>query len=123
MRQVVRSPAKYEKEKEFPASDNLQIVKGDVTDVASLESAFEGVDNVIFTASGSGYWSAPSVDFQVKIELLYILDMLQKIPVLLMPLRLHHPAWWQRVAECWLPLGGLSLCRGHTSSSPSAVDL
>ncbi|KAK9866696.1 hypothetical protein WJX84_008201 [Apatococcus fuscideae] len=59
---VVRTPVKYEKE--FPVSDNLQIVKGDVTDVASLEAAFEGVDNVIFTASGSGYWSAPTVDFQ-----------------------------------------------------------
>ncbi len=61
--QVVRSPDKYRKE--FPASDRLEIVKGDVTDVASLEAAFDGVDNVIFTASGSGYWSAPTVDFQV----------------------------------------------------------
>ena len=60
----MRTPVKYEKE--FPVSDNLQIVKGDVTDVASLEAALEGVDNVIFTASGSGYWSAPTVDFQVS---------------------------------------------------------
>ena len=52
---------------EFPASDKLEIVKGDVTDVASLEAAFVGIDNVIFTASGSGYWSAPAVDFQASL--------------------------------------------------------
>ena len=107
MRQVVRSPAKYEKEKEFPASDNLQIVKGDVTDVASLESAFEGVDNVIFTASGSGYWSAPSVDFQVKLR--DILDMLQKVPMLLIPMRWQTPATCHYIAACGLSLGGFAI--------------
>ena len=63
---VVRDPQKYKDA--FSDDKNLTLLSGDVTDAASLKSAFkEGrVRNVIFAASGKTYWSAKSVDEQVS---------------------------------------------------------
>ena len=62
---IVRDPQKYKNA--FKNDKNLTLLSGDVTDAASLKSAFkEGhVKNVIFAASGKTYWSAKSVDEQV----------------------------------------------------------
>ncbi len=63
---IVRDPQKYKDA--FDNDKNLRLLSGDVTDAASLKSAFkEGhVKNVIFAASGKTYWSAKSVDEQVS---------------------------------------------------------
>ena len=67
---IVRNPEKYKDA--FGSNKNLTLLPGDVTDVASLKSAFkEGhIKNVIFAASGKTYWSAKSVDEQVYIRTL-----------------------------------------------------
>lgn len=65
VRAVVRDPAKYKDA--FPASPNLTLVKGDVTDPASLATALDGVKGVIFAASGTTYFSASKVDKQVTL--------------------------------------------------------
>lgn len=49
------------------SSGQLEVVKGDVTDAASLRSALVGCKGVIFAASGKGYWSAKEVDCQVRV--------------------------------------------------------
>ncbi len=61
---IVRNPENYRDA--FGYNKNLTLLPGDVTDVASLRTAFkEGhVKNVIFAASGKTYWSAKSVDEQ-----------------------------------------------------------
>ncbi|PNH11025.1 hypothetical protein TSOC_002169 [Tetrabaena socialis] len=61
-RAVVRSPEKLTGVLE--PSDKLQIVRGDVTDVASLREALRGARGVVFAAAGRGYWSPAQVDFQ-----------------------------------------------------------
>lgn len=68
---IVRSPDKYKDA--FPKDKNLTLLSGDVTDAASLKSAFiEGnVRSVIFAASGKSYWSAKSTDEQVRSLLIY----------------------------------------------------
>lgn len=62
VRAVVREPSKYAEV--LPKSEKLEIVAGDVTDKASLQGALKGAKGIIFAASGKGYWSASSVDFQ-----------------------------------------------------------
>lgn len=62
VRAVVRDPSKYADK--FPKDSKLEVVAGDVTNAASLEAALKGAKGVIFAASGKGYFSAPSVDFQ-----------------------------------------------------------
>ena len=63
---VVRDPQKYKDA--FSDDKNLTLLSGDVTDAASLKSAFKErrFKNVIFAASGKTYWSAKSVDEQVS---------------------------------------------------------
>ncbi|KAG2500712.1 hypothetical protein HYH03_001477 [Edaphochlamys debaryana] len=61
-RAVCRDPAKLAGVLE--PSPKLQVVKGDVTDPASLKEALKGARGVVFAASGRGYWSASEVDFQ-----------------------------------------------------------
>lgn len=67
---IVRDPESYKDA--FGSNKNLTLLPGDVTDVASLKSAFkEGhAKKVIFAASGKTYWSAKSVDEQVYIRIL-----------------------------------------------------
>lgn len=62
VRAVVRDPAKYKEL--LPTSEKLEVVSGDVTDKASLTTALQNAKNIIFAASGRGYWTASSVDFQ-----------------------------------------------------------
>lgn len=38
----------------------------DVTDAASIKEVMQGAKGAIFAASGSTYWSASSVDYQVS---------------------------------------------------------
>lgn len=64
VRAVVRSPEKYKDA--FPSSERLSVVKGDVTDEASLEAALKGAKGVIFAASGQTYFSANGVDKEVS---------------------------------------------------------
>lgn len=59
----MRNPAKYADE--FPPSERLEVVAGDVTDKSSLAAALAGAKGVIFAASGTGYWSAKAVDYEV----------------------------------------------------------
>ncbi|KAG2438960.1 hypothetical protein HYH02_010752 [Chlamydomonas schloesseri] len=61
-RAVVRDPSKLESV--LAKSPKLQIVKGDVTDEASLRDVLKGARGVIFAAAGRGYWSAAEVDFK-----------------------------------------------------------
>jgi uncharacterized protein YbjT (DUF2867 family) len=63
VRAVVRDPAKYKDV--FEQSDKLQVVKGDVTDKASLKEALKDASGVIFAASGQTYWSPSEVDSKV----------------------------------------------------------
>lgn len=62
---MVRDPAKYEGK--FPSDPRLEVVAGDVTDRASLHAALRGARGVIFAASGTGYWTAKDVDYQVRL--------------------------------------------------------
>lgn len=64
-RAVVRDPSKYQGNGTFPEHKNLTIVKGDVTDRASLEPALRGCKSAIFAASVAGYWGAWKVDCEV----------------------------------------------------------
>ena len=66
-RAVVRSPEKYKETfAEVPNSGKIELVPGDVTDPSSLNAALSGVDGgVIFAASGTTYFSAKAVDYQV----------------------------------------------------------
>ena len=76
---IVRDPQKYKNA--FENDKNLRLLSGDVTDAASLRSAFkEGhVNNVIFAASGKTYWSAKSVDEQVSLQIRAILHLSQDL--------------------------------------------
>ncbi|KAJ9507499.1 hypothetical protein QJQ45_006470 [Haematococcus lacustris] len=60
VRAVVRDVAKHQDR--FPKDGRLKVVAGDVTNPSSLGPALSGVANVIFTASGSTYFSAAAVD-------------------------------------------------------------
>lgn len=62
VRCVVRSPEKYDGK--FPNSSLVEVVKGDVTNPASLEAALQGADGAIFAASAAAYRDPPLVDFQ-----------------------------------------------------------
>jgi len=61
---VVRDPAKYLGV--WSSSKDLRIESGDVTNVASLAKALSSVKGVIFAASGKTYFSASSVDTEVR---------------------------------------------------------
>ena len=61
VRAVVRNPDKYRDAFENLGS-TVSVVKGDVEAPASLREALAGVQNVIFAASGKGYFSARAVD-------------------------------------------------------------
>jgi len=63
VRAVVRSPDKYKGA--FAADPAFEIVKGDVTDLASLSAALEGVTGIVFAASSSTYFGAKSVENEV----------------------------------------------------------
>ena len=47
-------------------SCELGICCTDVTDAASIKEVMQGAQGAIFAASGSTYWSASSVDYQVS---------------------------------------------------------
>lgn len=47
-------------------SCELGICCTDVTDAASIKQVMQGAKGAIFAASGSTYWSASSVDYQVS---------------------------------------------------------
>ena len=70
---VVRSPSKYANTFSSAATSGpgkVNVVAGDVTDPASLHTALAGCDGgVIFAASGTSYFSAKSVDYQVNTSL------------------------------------------------------
>lgn len=62
---VVRSPAKYADR--WPADHKkLKVVQGDVTDAAGLTEAVKNCTHIVFAASGQTYFSAKSVDFEVR---------------------------------------------------------
>lgn len=61
---VVRSPEKY---KDAFTGSGITIVKGDVESLNSLKEALAGVNNIIFAASGKGYFSARAVDELVSL--------------------------------------------------------
>ena len=61
---VVRSPEKY---KDAFTGSGITIVKGDVESLSSLKEALAGVKNIIFAASGKGYFSARAVDELVSL--------------------------------------------------------
>jgi hypothetical protein len=69
----VRSPSKYADTFSSYATSGpgkVNVVAGDVTDPASLHTALAGCDGgVIFAASGTSYFSAKSVDYQVNTPL------------------------------------------------------
>lgn len=65
IRAVARDPAKLEAVGLSP-NEHLQIVRGDVTDIASLREVLAGARGVIFAAAGKGYWSPAEVDFKVR---------------------------------------------------------
>ncbi len=71
VRAVVRDPAKLEALGLSP-NEHLQIVRGDVTDVASLREVLAGARGVIFAAAGKGYWSPAEVDFKVRVDYLQL---------------------------------------------------
>lgn len=60
VRAVVRSVDKYASV--WPANGNLTIVKGDVTDPASLGPALSGAKTVIFAATTATFLGAKAVD-------------------------------------------------------------
>lgn len=66
---VVRNPDKYTAT--FPSDKNLQIKKGDVTDIQGLQDVLANTKSkkVIFAASGKGYFSAKDVDEKVHATL------------------------------------------------------
>ena len=45
---------------------DLDACCADVTDAASIKEMMQGAKGAIFAASGSTYWSAASVDYQVS---------------------------------------------------------
>ncbi|EFJ49811.1 hypothetical protein VOLCADRAFT_89655 [Volvox carteri f. nagariensis] len=61
-RAVLRDPTKLAGVLE--PNSKLQIVKGNVTDEASLREVLKDARGVIFAAAGTGYWSASDVDFK-----------------------------------------------------------
>ena len=61
---VIRSPEKY---KDAFTGSGITIVKGDVESLNSLKEALAGVKNIIFAASGKGYFSARAVDELVSL--------------------------------------------------------
>ncbi|KAK9843431.1 hypothetical protein WJX81_002050 [Elliptochloris bilobata] len=58
---IIRSPDKYT-DLFSGLGSNVTAVKGDVESSESLTVALAGVKNIIFAASGKGYWSARAVD-------------------------------------------------------------
>jgi uncharacterized protein YbjT (DUF2867 family) len=64
VRAVVRDPAKY-KQSHGSARQGVEVVAGDVGSTDSLRQALKGCSDVIFAASGSGYFSAREVDCEV----------------------------------------------------------
>jgi len=65
VRAVVRNPDKY-KDAFQNLGSTVSVVKGDVEAPASLREALAGVQNIIFAASGKGYFSARAVDELVR---------------------------------------------------------
>ena len=65
---MVRSPSKYADTFSITSgSGKVDVVAGDVTNPSSLTTALAGCDGgVIFAASGTPYFSAKSVDYQVN---------------------------------------------------------
>lgn len=63
VRAVVRSPDKYIDT--FPSSGLLEIVRGDATNLSSINSAVDGADGIIYAASGSSYFGAHAVECEV----------------------------------------------------------
>ena len=66
VRAIVRNPEKYRDTFEKLGS-TVSVVKGDVEAPASLREALAGVQNIIFAASGKGYFSARAVDELVRL--------------------------------------------------------
>jgi uncharacterized protein YbjT (DUF2867 family) len=64
VRAIVRTPSKYEGT--LKARDNLEVVKGDVTNKDSLEAALAGTKGIIFAAAGSSYFGARAVEYEVS---------------------------------------------------------
>lgn len=58
----VRDPTKYGNA--FPSNPRLEVMQGDVTDVAACKRACSGAGGVIYAASGKGYWSPYAVDYE-----------------------------------------------------------
>lgn len=69
---IVRNPSQYADK--FPVNDmNFQLKQGDVTDSEGLKAVLQSTKTkrIIFAASGRGYFSAKSVDEQVKAFISY----------------------------------------------------
>jgi uncharacterized protein YbjT (DUF2867 family) len=68
---VVRDPDKYVGA--WSSSEKLQIEAGDVTDASSLTRPLHNVKGIIFAASGKTYFSAKTVDTEVRLLLITLM--------------------------------------------------